>query len=349
MKPASVNSLQIAMQAYTGFLTGKNKYTLMKIKLLPATLFKHLLLFALILSAFHSFGQDDLEKLLPAATPVHEKVTATFKDTKLINGHTNETIYKNELEFKVDHRFGDIGGSNGGLKQFFGLDNSTDIRIGFEYGLSDRLSIGLARAKGATNVQQLYEGSIKYRLLEQTTDDYIPVAVTLFGSNTIAAIQPSDDPSSATAYHNLQDRMNYVSQVIIARKFNSSFSFTLTPSYVHRNFTAYRDQNDLFAVGAGARAKISKRMAIVVDYFVPFRNSEDKAYLERVNGVKFYNPLGVGLEIETGGHVFHLNFTNATAIEEMQFIPQTTSSWLKGQYRWGFSIARRFSFNKDKK
>jgi predicted porin len=294
-----------------------------------------------------SFGQDDLEKALSTVpSPGHQKVSATFKSTKLINGHTNETIYKNELEFKVDHRFGDIAGSQGGIKQFFGLDNSTDIRIGFEYGISDRLSIGLARAKGATNVQQLYEGSIKYRLLEQTTDDYIPVALTLFGSNTIAAVHASEDPASAAAYHSFKDRMNYVTQLIIARKFTEGISFTLTPSYIHRNLTAFRDQNDLFALGAGARAKISKRMAVVVDYFIPFRNSADKAYLEGVNGTKFYNPLGVGLEMETGGHIFHLNFTNAAAIEEMQFIPQTTSSWLKGQYRWGFSISRRFSFNK---
>lgn len=313
------------------------------------TLFrKNLLLIGLVLSGLRGFGQD-LEKELTNTNPVHEKVFATFKDTKLINGHTNETIHKNELEFKVDHRFGDIAGSNGGLKQFFGLDNSTDVRIGFDYGLTDRLSIGLARAKGATDVQQLYEGSIKYRLLEQTTDDYIPFAVTLFGSNTIAAVKASDDPAAATAYHKFSDRMNFVSQVILARKFNSNFSFSLTPTYLHKNFTAFRDQNDLFAVGAGARAKISKRMAIVVDYFLPFRNKEDKAYLEQTSGVKFYNPLGVGLEIETGGHVFHLNFTNAAAIEEMQYISQTTSSWLKGQYRWGFSIARRFSFNKNKK
>jgi hypothetical protein len=319
----------------------------MKRKLQKAIQLHALPLLGLVLSALNSSGQD-LEKELGNTGPKHEKVSATFKSTKLINGHTNETIYKNELDFKVDHRFGDIAGDNGGLRQFFGLDNSTDVRIGFEYGLTDRLSLGLARAKGATQVQQLYEGSIKYRLLEQTIDDYIPVAITLFGSNTIAAVEASDDPTAATAYQNTSDRMNYTSQIIIARKFSPGVSVSFTPTYIHRNFTAFRDQNDLFAVGAGARAKISKRMSLVVDYFLPFRNGDDKAYLEEKNGLKFYNPLGVGLEIETGGHVFHLNFTNATAIEEMQFITQTTSSWLKGQYRWGFSISRRFSFDKKK-
>jgi hypothetical protein len=309
---------------------------------------KKIIILALLLSAFYSYGQVELEKELTTTSGAHEKVSATFKSTRLINGHTNETIHKNELDFKVDHRFGDIAGSNGGLRQFFGLDNSTDIRIGFEYGLSDRLTIGLARAKGATTVQQLYEGSLKYKLLEQTVDGHVPVAVTLFGSNTIAAVRANrEDPTAATAYENFGDRMNYVAQIIIVRKFNTNFSFVITPTYVHRNFTVFRDQNDLFAIGAGGRAKLSKRMALVIDYFLPFRNEEDQAYLERIGNRKFYNPLGVGLEIETGGHVFHLNFTNATAIQEVQFIPETTSSWTKGQYRWGFGISRRFSSGKE--
>jgi hypothetical protein len=311
---------------------------------------RHFILPALMLSAIYSYGQVDLEKELGTNNTGHEKVSATFKFTRLINGHTNETIHKNELDFKVDHRFGDIAGSNGGIRQFFGLDNSTDVRIAFEYGLSDRLNIGLARSKGATSVQQLYEGSIKYRLIEQTVDNHVPLAITLFGSNTIAAVEANrEDPSAATAYRNFSDRMNYVAQMIIARKFNANFSFIISPTYVHRNFTVFRDQNDLFAIGAGGRAKLSKRMALVVDYFVPLRNRADKNYLQQVSGRKFYNPLGVGLEMETGGHVFHLNFTNATAIQEMQFIPETTSSWLKGQYRWGFSISRRFSFSKEQK
>lgn len=311
---------------------------------------KKLIFPALMLCVICTYGQVDLEKELVSTNTAHEKVSATFKSTRLINGHTNETIHKNELDFKVDHRFGDIAGSNGGIRQFFGLDNSTDVRIGFEYGISDRLNIGLARSKGATAVQQLYEGSIKYRLLEQTVDNHVPLAITLFGSNTIAAVKANrDDPTSPTAYENFSDRMNYVAQMIIAKKFNANFSFILSPTYVHRNFTVFGDQNDLFAIGAGGRAKLSKRMALVIDYFLPLRNEDDKAYLQQVSGRKFYNPLGVGIEIETGGHVFHLNFTNATAIQEVQFIPETTSSWLKGQYRWGFSISRRFSFNKGQK
>jgi hypothetical protein len=123
----------------------------------------------------------------------------------------------------------------------------------------------------------------------------------------------------------------------------------LIPTYVHQNYTLHGDQNSTFAIAAGARMKFNQRMALVTDYVLPFRNKEKKAYIEELLGKKLYNALGIGLELETGGHVFHLNFTNATAIQESQYITETTSTWAKGQFRWGFSIARRFSFDKSEK
>jgi len=310
---------------------------------------KSSILFVATFITFSSYAQTDLEKELGTDPKPTKKVTSTFKSTRLINAHSNETIYKNELDFRVDHRFGDIAGSNGGLKNFFGLDNSTDIRIGFDYGISDRLTVGLARLKGATAATQLYEESLKYRLIQQTTDESVPVSITVTGSATISAVKASDQPTSDIAYTNFEDRISYVAQAIIARKFSTKFSLAIIPSYVHRNYTAFRDQNDMLAMGVGGRLKLTNRMAFVMDYFVPFRNKEDKDYLQQLNAVKYYNTLGAGLEFDTGGHIFHLNFTNATGIQESQFIPQTTTSWLKGQYRWGFSIARRFSFAKKAK
>jgi len=288
-------------------------------------------------------AQDSLANMLEMPKS-KSPIIATFKSPKLINIHTTETVHKNELDFRVDHRFGDIAGSAGGIKNFYGLDQSTDIRIGFDYGLSDRLNIGLARAKGVGVVTQLYEGNIKYRLLTQTSDDSLPISVTLFGSSTVSAAKASTDPTAANAFSSFSDRLTYVAQVALARKFSSNFSLLVMPSYVHRNFTAFGDQNDLFAMSVGGRIKITKRMAFVADYTIPLRDKDKKAYFETVSVQKLYHVLGAGLEFETGGHIFHLNFTNATAIQESQFISNTNTTWTKGQYRWGFSIARRFSF-----
>lgn len=289
-----------------------------------------------------AFAQDDLANMFPEDTKKHEPVIATFKSTRIIQGNSIETLKKRELDFRVDHRFGDIGGEFGGTKTAFGLDNSTDVRIAFEYGVTDRLSLGVSRSKGAGGLTQLYEGSAKYQVITQTTDDHIPLTVTLFGNAVGSAVESSTVLANAAHFDKMSDRFSYTGQVIIGRKFSRALSLALLPTLIHRNRVTYMDENDVFALGAGGRLKFTNRLALLVEYFYPIRSQETKDYF-KANGRELYNPLSVGLEIETGGHVFHVNFTNSTAILENQFIPETTTSWTQGQFRWGFNISRRFS------
>lgn len=308
--------------------------------------FLRLLVASLLLSTC-CYAQDDLSTMFKDSSRHSEPVTGTFKGTRIINGQSNETLGKGELDFRVAHRFGDIGGSNGGSKTFFGMDNSTDIRIAFEYGITNDLTVGISRAKGSGNLSQLYEGLAKYRLLKQTTDNRIPVAITLFGNAVVSAMTSAEEESSPAYFDKFSDRMSYTGQVVIARKFQG-FSLALSPTYIHRNRVGYADMNNMFALGVGGRLRFTNRLALVVDYFIPFRDQESKDYAETL-GTKYYHALGVGLEIETGGHVFNVNFTNSTAILENQFIPETTSTWKDGQFRWGFNISRRFDLDRKHK
>lgn len=300
------------------------------------------MLTALLFVAPAVMAQDDLSTMFGKDSVRRDPVIATFKSTRIINGQSNETLKKGELDFRVAHRFGDLGGDAGGSKTFFGIDNSTDIRIAFEYGITDRLMVGLSRAKGSGNFSQLYEGLAKFKVLQQTMDNRIPLGITVFGNAVVTSMKSSDVESDANHFDNFSSRMTYTGQVILSRKFGNILSLAVLPTYIHRNRVVHMDVNDMFAVGVGGRLRFSKRLALVVDYFLPFREQASKDYFEG-RGVKFYNPLGVGLEIETGGHVFSVNFTNSTAILENQFIPETTSTWLEGQFRWGFNISRRFS------
>lgn len=299
-------------------------------------------------------AQDDLSKLFDDSTLNHVPVIATFKSPQIINGQSNETIHKQDLLFLVGHRFGDVAGKNGGVKNFFGLDNSSDILIAFDYGISNKLSVGIGRAKGAANgvntdQKQLFYLNMKYRLLRQTADDYLPVSITLFGNGLVSAMERSEISTSDADFQQFSDRMSYLGQAIITRKFSDQFSLALIPTYVRRNYVTYMDMNDVFALGVGSRLKVNKRMAIVLDYFHTFRSKESKDYFRNQKDFKFYDPLGIGFEIETGGHVFNVGFTNATAILENQFIPSTSSNWLDGGFRWGFSITRTFSFGTNNK
>lgn len=295
-------------------------------------------------------AQEDLSALFAdsAAEKKHLPVIATFKSPWIINGQSNETIHKNDLLFVVKHRFGDIAGNNGGLKTFFGLDNSTDILIGFDYGLSDQWSIGLGRAKGApngtsTHQRQLFYVNTKYRMVQQTVDDHVPFSVSLFGNAVVSTMEKLDLATSDASFQKFGDRISYVAQAIVTRQFSDKLSLALSPTYVRRNYVPFQDMNNLFALGIGTRMKFSPWMALVVDYFISFRSQESKDYFLEKHEFEFYNPLGVGLEIETGGHVFNLSFTNSTAILENQFIPGTSSSWTDGEFRWGFSITRTFT------
>jgi len=304
----------------------------------------------ILLPLFSVYSQENMENYLPTETTIEKDtvpVYATFKSTRIINARSNETVHKRELDFIISHRFGDAGGSYGGFETLYGTDNASDIKIAFDYGLTDRLSVGISRTKGATAIRQLLETNIKYKLIEQTERNRRPFGVTLFGNAVVSSMTSNVKTTVPDHFDTFADRWSFVAQTIITRKFNSNFSLALLPTYTHYNRVGYGDSNDVFAIGIGSRYKVSKRIALIADYFYTFDSNNRKEYFER-NGLPFYNPLAVGLEIETGGHVFQLTFMNSTALLENQFIPYTTTSWEKGQFRWGFSISRPFSFNKKK-
>ena len=313
-------------------------------------------LFSLLVSC-NVFAQEDtaVTNLMNSMNEQKSTGTATkiFYSQKLINANTTELLKKGTLEFKVVHNFGDIAGDNGGIKRFFGLDVAADVKIAFQAGLTEKLNVLASRTKGGGNISQLYEVGLKYQFLKQMEDDVKhPVSVTLF-ANIVASAMKADTNSSPgqlaikeNRYENFSDRLSQVVQLMIARKFGN-ISLQLSPTYVHTNYVVTNDDKGIFALGAGVRVPLSKKFILIADYFHSFRSqSSEDALAAQYAGLydaKRYNAFGVGFEIVTPGHLFHLNFTNATNILENRFIPRTFSSWGKGQYRWGFTVARDFS------
>ncbi len=291
---------------------------------------KPILLSVFLLISISSVAQDDLLMLLQKSQDtVPEKVIATFKGSKIINMQTNETAKKRNLDFRVNHLFGNIGKeSGGGVHTLYGFDQSNDIRIGLHYGITDRLTTGLSRSKRNENLEAL----IKYRLLEQSTDGKIPLAITVFGNTTLTT-------KSDELVEKFEHRLTYSALLIFARKFSSHFSFEIVPAFLHRNFVIEHDKNDLYSVGAGARYKFTRSTSIIVDYYY---TPERKDLIE-----EHFNPLGIGFEIETGGHVFSLMFTNASGILENDFLANTTDDWGKGGFKFSFIISRMFRFGKN--
>jgi len=259
--------------------------------------------------------------------PSNDIITSSFKTTRIVNGHSIENVGAGILDFKIMHRFGAI---NQGGYEFFGLDQAT-MRIGLDYGITKNLMIGIGRS----TFQKQFDGFVKYKALSQQTGERnIPLSISYVGS----AIYKSLKDATTTYQPYISDKFSFAHQILFARKFNDQFSLQLTPTLLHYNIVETANiPNDFYSLGIGFRQRISKRVNITTEYF--YR-------IDKLDG--YYDPLSVGVDIETGGHVFQLHVSNSTGMTERTFINETTGSWGKGDLRFGFNISRVFTLKKPK-
>jgi len=269
-----------------------------------------------------------------SANVLAQETYRTFKDTRVINTQSTETLKKHQLDVRIGHRFGDLAGDAGGWQTFYGLENASDVLIGVDYGFSDRLSLGIFRTKGAGPLKQLLTFNAKYKLIEQSSKKALSLA--LVGMSTLSTMQSSETIGAINNFEVFAHRLVNNAQLIIARKFSDGLSLQLVSSYTHRNVVDELDENGIFALGLAGRIQLTKVMGLITDLTLPFsdiRNAD--------NG--YFPPLGFGLEFDTGGHVFQINVTNSTGLMETDYIPYTRSSWGEGQFRLGFTISRLFN------
>jgi hypothetical protein len=326
-------------------------------------------LFTVLLLAGTMMAQDDvMADLLKADKPKHDYVAYTFKATHVICGESVEMTKKNALDFRVVHRFGNIADNNAAhtLAGFYAI---SDVLFSFDYGITDDLSVGTEFSKGAGPVQELYNVHLKYRLLKQTKDFKTPFTITLYGNAAVSGMK--NDPFTGLAWRytttdstthvttttgTAAHRFSYFLQALIAVKATDWLSVQLAPSFVWRNYinnpaiSSYpgHDKNGVFFLGLQARAKLSKRQAIVFEYFLPITmgGATYREYFPMLRNINtgYFPCLNLGYEVETGGHVFTITLTNTGGLMENDFLPYTNSNWAKGQFRLGFTISRIFQF-----
>jgi hypothetical protein len=277
-------------------------------------------------------AQEDLMDIVEENTSEEtEIVTATFKSSRIMNGHSIERMPGGVLDFRISHRFGTL---NSGAYEFWGLDQS-DIRLAFEYGITDWLMVGVGRGSN----EKTFDGFAKISLLRQSKGaKSMPVSVSVFTSVALKTIKfIEEQPDYITS------RLAYTTQVLVARKISPALSLQITPSYIHKNLEETDpDPADIFAVGGGARVKLSKRISLNAEYFYV---ADPGTYLSQ----PVYSPFSIGVDIETGGHVFQLIFTNSLGMIEKSFISETTGQWSEGDVHFGFNISRVFNLSKKSK
>jgi hypothetical protein len=280
-----------------------------------------------------SAREEDLMGILDEEEPASARkdyVSATFKSTRIINGHSIENVGRGVLDFRISHRFGPV---NNGISDFFGLDGAT-TRLGFDYGITDWLMVGIGRS----SLNKEVDGFLKAKLLRQHMRGGMPVSLSVVGA---AGIQTTEAPSMAFGKeYFFSNRIAYTTQLLVARKFSNAFSLQFMPTLVHYNLVQLEsDPNNVIALGIGGRLKLSQRISLTGEYYYTLHDNQLPGST---------NALGIGLDIETGGHVFQLFFTNSTGISERTFIGQTTGKWADSDVHFGFNISRVFTVIKPR-
>lgn len=294
---------------------------------------KAVFILSIIFLLFTGFAySQSLDDLLDAETaPATNYASATFKASRIINGHSVEQMMKSQLDFRISHRFGPLSDGAYGL---YGLDYS-EIHFSLEYGLTDWLMLGAGR--GSFN--KTYDSFAKLRILRQSTGEVnMPVSLSYLASVELNSLKFQDP----TRKNYFSSRLTYVQQLLLARKFTDNFSVQLTPTFIHRNLVKSElDVNDVYAMGFGARYKVSRRTSLNIEYYYAY--NPNRKFLD----TRYYNSASVGVDIETGGHVFQIMLTNSLGMREGTFIPQTTENWFDKGIHLGFNISRVFSFQKS--
>ncbi len=282
-----------------------------------------------LLSAAQPENGEDLLSLLGDSDPIIYS-SATFKSTRVINGQSIENVAGGVMDFRVSHRFGTF---NSGIHKMFGLDIAS-MRLGLEYGLNDRVMVGLGRS----NVNEEVDAFTKIKIFKQVESGprKMPISLSYFASMVMRGTAWAD-PNRDNYF---TSRLFYCHQLLLARKFNDQLSIQLTPTFVHRNLVETKaDFHDIYAMGYGGRYKLTRRLAVNAEYFHVLGNRLPSGNT---------NSLSLGVDLETGGHVFQLHITNSASMNEKGFITETTGEWSKGDIQFGFNISRVFTIKEKK-
>ncbi len=284
-----------------------------------------------MLSPTLSTGQDLLSSLGEDALS-SSKVTNAFKSPRVISSHSMEMLAVGALDFRILHRFGQV---NAGFEEFFGLDNAT-MRMSFDYGITNNLTFGIARS----TFKKELDAFAKFRLLWQSEGaKAMPFSLVLVSGIIRNGLKNNVLPDPVVKVTESR-RLSYFHQLIIGRKFTDNFSFQFNPIMVHQNIVDnVLIPNNLFALGFGARYKFSKRVALVLDYYYPL-NKFPRDFRS--------HPISLGFDIETGGHVFQLHFSNATGMNERALLSESNGNLFSGEVQFGFNLSRVFQIVKNK-
>ena len=274
------------------------------------------LLFSVLL-----FSQEDLLSEIDTdnQTPVY--ASAVFKGLKVINFESTKLVAKGGFNFIVSHRFGTV---KNGFDNLFGLDEAV-THLNFVYGISDYFNISASRSSN----QKIYEVATKFRLARQQEGK---MPFTMVGYTSVLANTALDTDNLPKL--RFEHRLSYVGQLLISRKLTKELSLLVAPTFFHDNYVIDNSQdNSQYAVALGGRYKLGSRWSVNMEYGMHLNRSTTSLY---------NNPFSIGVDLETGGHIFQLHFTNSQSMNTNGVFGTSTGDWAEGDVYFGFNLARSF-------
>ena len=267
------------------------------------------------------FSQDELLSEIDTVIEEPTYASAVFKGLKVINFESTKLVAKKGFNFIVSHRFGTV---KKGFQNLFGLDEAV-THLNFVYGLSDNINISASRSSN----QKIYEVATKFRLVNQQAGK-IPFTVVGYTSVLANTSLDTDNLPKLEFKH----RLSYVAQLLVSRKMNNNLSLILSPTFFHDNYlTDDFQENSQYGIGFGGRYKLGKRWSLNTEYGMHLNRSENSLYK---------NPFSIGVDLETGGHVFQLLFTNSQSMNTNGVFGTSTGEWGESDVYFGFNLARSF-------
>ena len=280
--------------------------------------FKILIIF--LCSTYFGFAQDDLLSEIDVENQPSTAINSVFKGLKIINFESTKLVGKGGFYFVVSHRFGSV---KNGFENLFGLDEAV-THLNFIYGLTEGINLSASRSSN----QKIYELASKFRIIKQS--DHFPFSVVGYTSVLANTALSTDNLPKLEFKH----RLSYVVQLLISRKVNNKLSLQFTPTFFHDNYVANDSQdNSQYGLIFGGRYKLGKRWSFNLEY---------GAHLNRAKNSLYNNPLSLGFDLETGGHVFQLHFTNSQFMNANGVMGNSTGDWFEGDFYFGFNISRSF-------
>lgn len=251
-------------------------------------------------------------------------VKAIFKAPNILLTNSVKNPYNNTLYMSIYHTFGPI---NSGVKEFFGLDVSANIRLGLDYGVNDRFSVGIGR----TSYNKSIDGRVKYTLLYQRQNNNVPIHLSMAGDISI-----NTRPHAYQEPYTFSDKLGYMFMIMTARKFSDNLSLQISPVYAHFNKVFEGEKNDTYGLIMAGRFKLTDHMAFAMEYIPQINKAKGN-----------YNMFTVGVNIETGSHVFQLFISNTEYYNPQDILRYTRGNFWVGDIHFGFNVSRVFTFGAE--